>query len=227
MSVSLSPYNSGIHESILIIFGKNVTEEVDNKRYFIFPPHRTSASALPGKTGNPEIVFFHLNAAWFFTKNTKHIKNITWAQLNHPSLSKRSTVCTRQDQEGSIASCCLLPSSVMFTNSITVSVAVSKWELLLSSIGAKVNGQYCWDILLSQQILVAIVVSFTTILSFSKAVHQCILHSTQSNCCSAKLSTSFLPSYGPVTVQSLTPLTIWDLESHIAAWACVASNNTE
>jgi len=31
--------------------------------------------------------------------------------------------------------------------------------------------------------------------------------STQSNCCSAKLSTSFLLSYGPTTVQSLTPLT--------------------
>ena len=43
------------------------------KMYFIFPPHLTSASALPGETGNPEIVSFHLNAACFFTKkNTKH-----------------------------------------------------------------------------------------------------------------------------------------------------------
>jgi len=39
--------------------------------YFIFPPHLTSASALPGETGNPEIVSFHLNAACFFTKK-KH-----------------------------------------------------------------------------------------------------------------------------------------------------------
>jgi len=42
------------------------------KIYFIFPPHLTSASVLPGKTGNPEIASFHLSAACFFTKNTKH-----------------------------------------------------------------------------------------------------------------------------------------------------------
>jgi len=36
--------------------------------YFIFPPHLTSASALPGETENPEIASFHLNAACFFTK---------------------------------------------------------------------------------------------------------------------------------------------------------------
>jgi len=35
---------------------------------FIFPPHLTSASALPGGTGNPEIASFHLNAACFFTQ---------------------------------------------------------------------------------------------------------------------------------------------------------------
>jgi len=40
------------------------------KIYFIFPPHLTSASAIPGETGNPEIASFHLNAAvaCFFTK---------------------------------------------------------------------------------------------------------------------------------------------------------------
>jgi len=36
--------------------------------YFTFPPHLTSASALPGETGNPEIASFHLNAAYFYTK---------------------------------------------------------------------------------------------------------------------------------------------------------------
>jgi len=36
------------------------------KIYFILPPHLTSASALPGETGNPEIASFHLNAACFF-----------------------------------------------------------------------------------------------------------------------------------------------------------------
>jgi len=28
------------------------------KGYFIFTPHLTSASALPGETGSPEIAFF-------------------------------------------------------------------------------------------------------------------------------------------------------------------------
>jgi len=38
------------------------------KMYFIFQPQLTSASALPGETGNPEIASFHLNVACFFTK---------------------------------------------------------------------------------------------------------------------------------------------------------------
>jgi len=38
--------------------------------YFAFPPHLTSASALPCETGNPEIASFQLNTACFFT--TKH-----------------------------------------------------------------------------------------------------------------------------------------------------------
>jgi len=42
------------------------------KMYFIFPPQLTSASALPGETGNPEIASFHLNAASFFTKKTRN-----------------------------------------------------------------------------------------------------------------------------------------------------------
>jgi len=40
--------------------------------YFIFPPNLTSASALPGETGNPEIASFHFNATCFFTKKTRN-----------------------------------------------------------------------------------------------------------------------------------------------------------
>jgi len=66
--------------------------------YFIFPPHLTIASALPGEAGNPEIASFHLDAACFSEKKTWNTaKNITWSELNHPSLSKRSNGCTRQD----------------------------------------------------------------------------------------------------------------------------------
>jgi len=57
--------------------------------YFIFPPRITSASALPGEAGNPEIASFDINAACFSTKKTRNtVKNITWSELNHPSLSK-------------------------------------------------------------------------------------------------------------------------------------------
>jgi len=59
--------------------------------YFIFPPRLTSASTLPGKTENLEIGSFHLNAACFFTKKQNTVKHITWLELNHPSLPKRST----------------------------------------------------------------------------------------------------------------------------------------
>ena len=57
--------------------------------YFIFPPRLTCASALPGETENPEIASFHLNAACFLPKKTQSIvKNITWSELNYPSLSE-------------------------------------------------------------------------------------------------------------------------------------------
>jgi len=63
---TLSHYNSDTHESILIIFGTNVTEKVGNQKiFFIFRPHLTSVFLLPGETGNQEIVYFHLNAACF------------------------------------------------------------------------------------------------------------------------------------------------------------------
>ena len=66
--------------------------------YFTFPPHLSSASALPTETGNPEIASFHLNAACFFTKNTKHslkyhlvtaeppftVKTIDWVHQTGP-----------------------------------------------------------------------------------------------------------------------------------------------
>jgi len=62
--------------------------------------------------------------------------------------------------------------------------------------------QFFWNtvyILLSQQILdrPTIKCHADDNFVFSKTVHRCILRSTQSNCCTAKLSTSFLLSYGP------------------------------
>jgi len=45
--VKLQLTNSEVHESILIIFGENVTDKVGNQKRFIFPPHLTNDSALP------------------------------------------------------------------------------------------------------------------------------------------------------------------------------------
>jgi len=51
---ALACYNFDMHQPILIIFGKNVAKKVSSQIYFIFPPHITIASALPGekKAGN-------------------------------------------------------------------------------------------------------------------------------------------------------------------------------
>jgi len=63
--------------------------------YFIFPPHLTSDSALPWETGNPEIAYFHLNAACFSPKNSQKyhlvradppltVKTIDWVHQTGP-----------------------------------------------------------------------------------------------------------------------------------------------
>ena len=73
-------YNFYIHSSIATFFGTNVVEKVDNQNVLYFLPHLTSASALPGVTGNPEIASFHLNAACFFAKKHKTQFKISAAQ---------------------------------------------------------------------------------------------------------------------------------------------------
>ena len=62
-----------------------------------FPLHR-----------KPENCVFSLKCCMLFHQQTRNtVKNITWSELNHPSLSKRSTGCTRLDQwrEHSILLC--------------------------------------------------------------------------------------------------------------------------
>jgi len=45
------------------------------------------------------------------------------------------------------------PTCSTTTMCVTVSVAVSKWQLFFTKPRVKTKRQYCWDILLSQQIL--------------------------------------------------------------------------
>jgi len=75
-----------------------------------------------------------------FRKKTRNtVKNITWSELNHPSLSKRSTQCTRQELY------ILLSVAHMFCVSQVrhrVSRCVKGGELVFVKPGVKVNGQY-------------------------------------------------------------------------------------
>jgi len=75
--------------NIISIPSLSLNSSLGTLSFYLLPPNLTSASALPGETGNPTIASFHLNAACFFIKKTRNtVKNITWSELNHPSLSK-------------------------------------------------------------------------------------------------------------------------------------------
>ena len=92
----------------------------------------------------------------FYQKHMKHIKNITWSQLNHPSLSEWSTVCTRQDLGREFH---ILQYVTLTLDVYRVCRCVGrcfKNASCSSSSRVKVNGEYCWDVLLSQLILDAI-----------------------------------------------------------------------
>ena len=69
----LSCYNFYIHGSIATIFWQKCCRESSQLKHFIFPPHLTNASALPGETGNLEIASFHLNSACFLPKKQKTV----------------------------------------------------------------------------------------------------------------------------------------------------------
>jgi len=65
----------------------------------------------------------------------------------------------------------------------------------------KANGQYCWDMLLSQQLLDAIKRVVDDKFLFQQALHRCVLNSHSP--VTAVQKTSFLLSCGPIRVQSL------------------------
>jgi len=68
---ALACYNFDMHQPILIIFGRNVEKKVSSQIYFIFPPHITIASALPGEK-KPEIDSFHLDAECVLPTDTEN-----------------------------------------------------------------------------------------------------------------------------------------------------------
>jgi len=52
--LSFTRYNLHIHDPITIIIGRSVTKKVRKQKILCFPPHLSSASALPGEIGNAE-----------------------------------------------------------------------------------------------------------------------------------------------------------------------------
>jgi len=151
--------------------------------YFIFPPHLTIASALPGETGNPEIASFHLNAACFFTK--KHERQLkispgqSWTTLHR--LNDRLGAPDRT-WGGSIASYCLLPTCSVLAKSVTVSVAVWEMRVVLHQAWSKSQ----WAVLMGYLTILTNVRCYQThhrwqFFSFRKTTHRCIVHVTQYN----------------------------------------------
>jgi len=80
-------------------FSHKCCQESSQSKCTFFPPHLTSASACTTwENRKPRNCIFSLKCCMLFHQKTRNtVKNITWSQLNHPSLSKRSTGCTRQD----------------------------------------------------------------------------------------------------------------------------------
>jgi len=53
---------------ILIISGRDLADRICYQRLFVFLPHPSNVSALPGETQTLEIASFHSNAGYCFAK---------------------------------------------------------------------------------------------------------------------------------------------------------------
>ena len=160
------------------------------------------------ESGNPKIASFHLNDACCFTKNRWNtLKDIIWSQTIHPSPSKRSSECTRQD----------LGSEHSILQYVTLTLDVYQ---VCHCVGHCVKNGGCSSSCMESKSMDSIAgISYylnkcetlwtCRLWQFALSARQCTSTSCvkQSNCCSAKLSAPFLLTYGSVTVQSLTPLT--------------------
>jgi len=78
----------------------------------------------------------------FYKKKQNIVKNITWSELKHLSLSKRSTGCTTQDL-GREHSVLLSVTHMLCVSQVCHGVSrCVRWELFFVKPGVKVNGQY-------------------------------------------------------------------------------------
>ena len=131
------------------------------------------------------------------TTDTKHIHIITWLQMNRPSYSQESTVCTKQDLEREWYAWMMVRATqfnatgcyhtfIVYQVCHDVGRCVKSGRCSLSSLKWKVKGQSWWNTLLSQQMLAVIKTRCRRQISFafqkySSCMHQCMVHATQFN----------------------------------------------
>jgi len=84
-------YNFYIHSSIATIFGINVAEKVGNQNLFYFPTTPNECFCTTWGNRKPGNCVFSLKCYLLFHQKKLKVKNITWSEMNHPSLSKRSS----------------------------------------------------------------------------------------------------------------------------------------
>ena len=157
-------------------FGRNDSKKVSNNICFL-PLHLTNTSTIPGETGNRLHIFTSMLHA-VLQKNARNtLRYNKWSQL-----SKRLTVCSRQDPwEGDLASCSILPSPLtldVYQVCHCVDRCVKDRSCSSSSIEWKSVDSIAGISYYVNKMLDAINAQLMTILSFSNTVHQCILRST-------------------------------------------------
>jgi len=133
-----------IHSSIGTIFGTNVAEKAGNQNVLYFPTSLNYCFCTTWGNKKPGNCVFSLKCCILFHQKTRNtVKNITWSELNHPSLSKQSTGCTRQDL-GREHSILLSVTHMLYVSQVCHGVrsCVKRWELFFVKPGVKVNGQY-------------------------------------------------------------------------------------
>ena len=95
---ALTCYNLYVHGWIVAIFGTNVAEKIGNQNILYFPTSPNWCFCTTWGNRKPGNCVFSLKCCMLFTKKHEtQLKNITWSELNHTSLSKQPTGCTGQD----------------------------------------------------------------------------------------------------------------------------------
>jgi len=164
----------------------------------LFPSHLTGVSTLPGETGNPEIVYFYLNAiCCLVNRHTTHIKispGHSWTILccRNDRLSASDKTDRKENEKVRYVTHMLHYHVLSGVRHCVKIGSYSSPNLELKLIDSITGISYYLN---RYQILWS--VSLMATLSFSNTVHWCLLHSTQSNCCSAKHSSSFLSGQWP------------------------------